>query len=115
MLPDWHYGCGEFGAEGLEDEAIMLEFYPKEWLPQNDNDEKVWSPNRIIGAQTGNFHYFFFDTQSCLKDWISESQRHQAYATRIMTEAFRRDSRMVTFAIHLFIDAFPSGWMKTII
>jgi hypothetical protein len=31
-----------------------------------------------------------------------------------MTEAFRRDYRMNTFAIHLFIDAFPSGWMKTI-
>jgi hypothetical protein len=29
-------------------------------------------------------------------------------------EAFRRDNGMVTFAIHLFIDAFPSGWMKTI-
>jgi hypothetical protein len=31
-----------------------------------------------------------------------------------MAEAFRRDNRMVSFAIHLFIDAFPSGWMKTI-
>jgi len=32
-----------------------------------------------------------------------------------MTEAFRRDPRMVSFAIHLGIDAFPSGWMKTIV
>jgi hypothetical protein len=31
-----------------------------------------------------------------------------------MTEAFRRDNRMVSFAIHLFIDAWPAGWMKTI-
>jgi hypothetical protein len=31
-----------------------------------------------------------------------------------MTEAFRRDPRMVSIAIHLFIDAFPSGWMKAI-
>ena len=31
-----------------------------------------------------------------------------------MTEAFRRDRRMISFAIHLFIDAWPSGWMKTI-
>jgi len=31
-----------------------------------------------------------------------------------MTEAFRRDNRMNTFAIHHFIDAFPSGWMKAI-
>ncbi len=45
---------------------------------------------------------------------MSASQRHQAWATRIMTEAFRRDSRMNSIAIHLFIDAWPSGWMKTI-
>ena len=31
-----------------------------------------------------------------------------------MTEAFRRDSRMNTFAVHLFIDAWPAGWMKAI-
>ena len=31
-----------------------------------------------------------------------------------MTEAFRRDDRMVSNAIHLFIDAWPSGWMKSI-
>jgi hypothetical protein len=31
-----------------------------------------------------------------------------------MTEAFRRNNSMVSVAIHLFIDAFPSGWMKAI-
>ena len=31
-----------------------------------------------------------------------------------MTEAFRRDDNMISTAIHLFIDAWPSGWMKTI-
>ena len=31
-----------------------------------------------------------------------------------MTEAFRRDRRMHSFAIHLFIDAFPASWMKAI-
>ena len=31
-----------------------------------------------------------------------------------MTEAFRRDPRMQSFAIHLFIDAWPAGWMKAI-
>jgi hypothetical protein len=34
--------------------------------------------------------------------------------TKLMTEAFRRNGAMNGFAIHLFIDAFPSGWMKTI-
>ncbi len=45
---------------------------------------------------------------------VEASQEHQAWVTKLMTEAFRRDARMNTFAIHLFIDAFPSGWMKTI-
>lgn len=31
-----------------------------------------------------------------------------------MTEAFRRIPGMNTFAIHLFIDAWPAGWMKSI-
>ena len=34
---------------------------------------------------------------------------------RLMTEAFRRDRRMNSFALHLFIDAFPAGWMKAIV
>ncbi|MFQ9799390.1 MAG: hypothetical protein ACLR23_11115 [Clostridia bacterium] len=67
-----------------------------------------------MGAQTGRFHYFFFKTPTSLAQWVEKSQEHQRFATQIMTEAFRRDSRMNTFAIHLFIDAFPSGWMKTI-
>jgi hypothetical protein len=56
----------------------------------------------------------WFDTQRTMEDWVRASQRHQAWATRLFTERFRRDNRMVSFAIHLFIDAFPAGWMKTI-
>lgn len=92
----------------------MREYYPKEWLPHNDEEEKHWSPNSIVKAQTGKFHYFFFDTQTSIEDWIAASQQHQAWSIKTLTEIFRRDNRMNTFAIHLFIDAFPSGWMKTI-
>ena len=49
-----------------------------------------------------------------MQDWIEASQEHQAWATKILTESFRRDPDMVSFAIHLFIDAWPAGWMKTI-
>ena len=112
--PDWYHGCGEFGAEGLECAELMRKFYPEEWLPQAPEDEAAWSPNQIVMAQTGKFHYFFFDSQDTLQNWIDASQDHQARSTRLMTEAFRRDNGMNTFAIHLFIDAFPSGWMKTI-
>lgn len=114
VKPDWLYGCGEFGAEGLERVALMRKSYPKAWLPQSAAEAAVWSPTRITRAQTGPFHYMFFDTPCTLDGWVAASQRHQVWATRIMTEAFRRDNRMNTMAIHLFIDAWPSGWMKTI-
>jgi len=56
----------------------------------------------------------WFPTPHTLKDWIAQSQKHQAWSIKVMTEAFRRDNRMVSFAVHLFIDAFPSGWMKAV-
>ena len=112
VRPDWAYGCGEFGAEGLDPADLMRRRYPKHWLP--GDDESAWSPDLIHGAQTGKFHYMWFDTQRTLEDWVRASQRHQAWATRLFAERFRRDNRMASFAIHLFIDAFPSSWMKTI-
>jgi len=114
VKPDWNYGCGEFGAEGLDPVSVMRKYYPKEWLPQNEEEEKEWTPNNIIGAQTGKFHYCFFETPKTLEEWVRASREYQGKAVKFITEAYRRDARMVTFAIHLFIDAFPSGWMKTI-
>jgi hypothetical protein len=111
---DWLYACGEFGAEGLDNEEVMRKYYPKDWLPHSPQQEQHWSPGRIFRAQTGSFHYFFFDTPTTLRDWIQASQDHQAWSAKSLTEAFRRDNRMVSFAIHLFIDAWPSGWMKSI-
>jgi len=109
---DWLYACGEFGAEGLDPVDLMQRRYPATWLP--GTNDSSWSPDAIPGAQTGKFHYMWFDTQSTLADWVRVSQRHQAWATRLFAERFRRDNRMAGFAIHLFIDAFPSSWMKTI-
>lgn len=106
----WHYGCGEFGIEALEDVSVMKKYYPKEWLEK----EEEWNPAVIKGAQTGGFHYFFYDTQKKMEDWVKTSQTYQAEAIALMTKAFRRDGRMNSFAYHLFIDAFPAGWMKTI-
>jgi hypothetical protein len=114
VKPDWFYGCGEFGAEGLDPVGVMRKYYPKAWLPQAPDEESTWTPDQIKDAQSGRFHYMFFDTQRTLAGWVEASQRHQAWATLIMTEAFRRDSRMNSIAIHLFIDAWPSGWMKSI-
>jgi hypothetical protein len=114
VKPGWLYACGEFGAEGLDPVDVMRSYYPREWLPQPDENESQWTPNRIVKAQSGNMHFNFYDTPDTLIGWVDASCRHQEWATKIMTEAFRRDVRMNSFAIHLFIDAFPSGWMKTI-
>jgi len=108
VRPGWYYGCGEYGAEGLDSAQVMKEFYPREWL------KEPFDPHNIVRAQTGDFHYFFYETPEGIENWIEKSQAHQAFATKIMTEAFRRDNRMISNAIHLFIDAWPSGWMKTI-
>lgn len=114
VKPGWYYGCGEFGAEALDPVETMYKYYPKEWLPKNKADEKKWTANRIYAAQTHRFHYMWYNTQYSLKDWVEASHNHQAWALETVTEAFRRDTNMVTFAMHLFIDAWPAGWMKTI-
>lgn len=111
----WYYGCGEYGAEGLDPVSLMRRRYPSDWLPQTPEEEKCWDPDRIVNAQSGNMSYFFYDRQDTLEGWVEASQRYQCAATRLQTEAFRRNSDMVSFAIHLFIDAWPSGWMKTIV
>ncbi len=108
VKPGWYYGCGEYGAEGLDFPEIMLRRYPKEWV------KEPFNPLNIHNAQTGNFYYFFYDKQDSMEDWVEASQTHQAFATQIMTDAFRRDDNMISNAIHLFIDAWPAGWMKTI-
>ena len=113
MVKDgWHYGCGEYGIEGLDCVEVMEKYYPKEWLTTDENG--AWSAEALIGAQTSNFHYFFYETPTTMKDWVKASQKHQAQALKMMTDAYRRDCRMNTFACHLFIDAYPCGWMKTI-
>ena len=113
VKPGWLYACGEFGSEGLDPEEVMYKYYPKGWLPVK-GDEKSWTANLIPQAQTHRFHYMWYNTQDNLHDWVRASWDHQEWVTKFTTEAFRRDRRMVSFAIHLFIDAFPSGWMKTI-
>ncbi len=109
VKPGWYWGCGEFGAEGLDFAELMCQRYPKEWL------REPFDPTNIKMSQTANFHYFFYDTPNSMSEWVEASQDYQAFATKIMTNAFRRSNGMVTFAIHLFIDAWPSGWMKAIV
>lgn len=110
----WNYACGEFGAEGLEDEALMRECYPAHWLPSDAADEANWTPKRIHDSQTGGQYHLWMEPGRSMAEWIQRSQAHQKWATEIMTHALRRNNRVVSFAIHLFIDAWPAGWMKTL-
>ena len=105
---EWCCGCGEYGAEGLDPVDLMQRRYPKEWL------KEPFDPSNIVKAQAGTNHHHFYQTPDNIDDWVYESQKHQAFCAKYMTEAFRRKPEMVTSAIHLFIDAWPSGWMKSI-
>ncbi len=110
----WKTGCGEYGAEGLDNYEVMRKYYPTNWLPENDDD--WWIPDGIVKSQTNTMHGDWYEEQNRIKDWIEASQTHQALATELMTLAFRRRAdRVVSTAIHLLIDAWPSGWMKTLL
>ncbi len=110
----WMIGCGEYGAEGLDNTDIIRERYPKEWLTEDEHGH--WYPDRIVRAQSHSVQGDWFEEQNTMEDWVRESQIHQANATRLMTDAFRRRGDVINqTAIHLLIDAWPSGWMKTLV
>jgi hypothetical protein len=111
---NWKTGVGEYGTEGLDPLNVMMEDYPKNWLPASP--EEPWTPENIIRAQSYSMHGDWYEEQYTIGDWIRESQRHQALATRLMTDAFRRRADLIiSTAVHLLIDAWPSGWMKTLV
>ncbi|QOV20252.1 glycoside hydrolase family 2 [Blautia liquoris] len=110
----WMTGCGEYGAEGLDNEDVMNKRYPKEWL--KDSVDGNWYPDKIVKSQTYLVHGDWYKEQQNVHDWIVKSQEHQAKATRLMTDAFRRRADIINqTAIHLLIDAWPAGWMKALV
>jgi hypothetical protein len=112
VKPGWHFGCGEFGAEGLDSYEVMESEYPLAWRPKSP--DAPWSPEPIAMSQSYKYHWLWYDSASTAAGWINASQEFQAWVIGLMTHAFRRLERLNTFAIHLFIDAWPAGWMKTI-
>lgn len=110
----WKTGCGEYGSEGLDHLDLMMARYPKEWLPERPEDP--WMPNAIVDSQTYGLHGDWYPEQDRIGDWIHASQRYQAFVTRLMTDAIRRRADLIVqSAIHLLIDAWPSGWMKSLV
>ncbi len=112
--PGWKFGSGEYGVEGLEDAETMFRHYPKDWVPASLDAR--WNPDKIASAQTWTMHHGWFDAQDTMREWIAASQAHQAWGIREMTRAFRRQSdRIVSTAVHLLLDTWPAGWMKSLV
>lgn len=112
VLKGWMFGCGEFGVEGLDPVNTMLKHYPNDWVATAPDG--TWKPNKIPGGQTWNMHRTWYDTPATMAEWVKLSQFHQANVIKLKAEAFRRMPRMNTFAIHLLIDAWPNGWLKSV-
>ncbi|MGG1553493.1 glycosyl hydrolase 2 galactose-binding domain-containing protein [Paenibacillus ferrarius] len=110
----WKTGCGEYGSEGLDRLDLMQARYPRVWLPEKLSDR--WMPNAIVDAQSYALHGDWYPEPSSIEDWIRVSQRYQAFVTKLMTDVIRRRSDcIVQSAVHLLIDAWPSGWMKSLV
>ena len=110
----WNYGVGEYGAEGLDTVDLMRRRYPASWLPVDAAQDKKWEPWQIPDSQSGRRLLQFRDKPVGLEGWVRESRDHQRFATQLITDSLRRNNRVVSSAIHLFIDAWPSGWLKSI-
>ena len=109
----WMHSCGEFGSEGLDDIELMKKYYLGEWL-QLEQDG-TWNPHNIPRCQTQAIGAKWLTIKTgTMEDWVKNSREYQMWATRLFTETLRRDPKMNSFAIHLLIDAWPAGWLKSI-
>jgi len=111
----WMHGCGEFGAEGLDSVATMEKLYPEKWKKQGPDGS--WDPGQIFRCQTATVGkaWLDFSKLKTMSQWVAASQDHQKWVARLQTEAYRRDAKMNSFAIHLLIDAWPAGWLKSLV
>jgi len=109
----WMYGCGEFGAEGLDNVRFMKQIYPAPWLKIDSN--KTWNPALIPRCQTPTVGAQWLSLKdSSMDSWVNSSQEYQYWAIRLFTEALRRNNNLNSFSVHLLIDAWPAGWLKSL-
>jgi len=108
----WMHGCGEFGAEGLDSIPLMKKYYPQEWLTPDAKGN--WDPGRIPRCQSTTTGKKWLGNPRTMEEWVEISRQHQYWGTRLYTETLRRDHKMNSFGIHLLIDAWPAGWLKSI-
>ncbi len=112
--PEWMSGCGEYGVDGLDRYELMKKYFPKEWLPKTV--EEAWSPKIIAKSQCFSLHRQFFPEQHNILDWIRCSREWQRQAIKKYVHCLRRRIDVVqSTAVHLLIDAWPSGWTKALV
>ena len=109
----WMHGCGEYGSEGVDSVELMRKYYPKEWL--GESKEGDWSAENIPCQSNRPAFKRWIGEPKSLEDFSIVSREHQRVATRLQVEAFRRDPKMNSTALHLLIDAWPAGWLKTVV
>jgi hypothetical protein len=110
----WRCGVGEYGAEALEPMHTMRKYYPKEWLPENEEDT-TWTPDRIPFCQAWGWHHQWYDRPDTIHGWIQATHHHQEWAVRFMHEAFRRRADIInSTTIHLLINSRPNNWLKAL-
>lgn len=109
----WMYSCGEFGAEGIDRIDLMKKYFPSEWLTIEVDGK--WDPKRIPGCQSATTGKKWLNVKTeTMEEWVGNGREYQMWATRLFTEALRRQPKMNSFAVHLLIDAWPSSWLKAI-
>ena len=114
IRPDWMTGCGEYGVDGLDRYELMQKYCPKDWYPENIDDE--WSPVPIAKQQCYRMHGNFFKEPNTAREWISESREWQRVAIKDYVHFLRRRVDYIeSTAVHLLIDAWPCGWTKTLV
>ena len=89
------YGCGEFGAEGLDSVATMKTLYPQEW--KKEGPDGTWHPKQIFRCQTATVGKAWLNhgKLKTMKQWVEASQDHQKWIARLQAE-IRLDSADIT-------------------
>lgn len=109
----WMHGNGEFGSEGVDSADLMRRRYPKEWLGVEKDGQ--WRPDGVPCQANRPGFARWMPPYKTMEEWCGNSREHQRAATLLQTEALRRDPLMNSTAIHLLVDAWPAGWLKTVV
>lgn len=114
IRPEWMCGCGEYGTDGLDRWELMKKYCPEDWLPETLDEP--WAPNTIARAQCYALHGNFFPEKNNAGEWISASREWQRIALKQYVHILRRRVDYIeSTAVHLLIDAWPTGWTKTLV